>query len=170
MATQVIIDWFNSQFSATRNKVEFEQMESFCLLWNLFERKVGNNNNSLGLSTIEKFIEDNSQQITVETTIMTNCYNYFQDRYLENDVTNAKFDNLRFRPRDIEYQNKLKKILESSPITANEEGKILGILTIAYRIRNNTFHGTKGLPEIADQKKTFEHLNNFLMNFLDKLQ
>jgi hypothetical protein len=59
MATQTVVNWINNKFSASRSKEDFEQMESFCLLWNVFEKRVENGQGSFeGLPTIEKFIFD----------------------------------------------------------------------------------------------------------------
>ena len=172
MATQKVVDWINEKFFVTKtyNKEDFEQMESFCLLWNLFEKKVADGSEtSLGLSKIEKFATKNSQYINIDNTIMEDCFNYFQNRYIENGTTNAQFDNLKFRQNDTQYSDKLKNILTNNSMSSTESEKILGILTIAYRIRNNSFHGTKELPEIVNQKETFKHFNDFLMSFLNRL-
>ena len=164
MATQTVVNWINTKFSATRSKEDFEQMESFCLLWNLFEKKVGNGSKtSVGLPAIKKYVTDNYQNINIDNAIMDSCFNYFQNRYIENGVSNNKLDTLfRSIPTDEKHKNKLKKLLTKNSQQTKTFDKILGILTITYRIRNNSFHGTKGLPEIVNQKQTFEHLNDFL--------
>jgi hypothetical protein len=166
MATQPVINWINGKFSADRNKEDFEQMESFCLLWNLFEKKVGSGN----LSTIKDFITNESQNINIDNAVMADCYKYFKDRYITTaGVTNEDFENLKFRDnkREKDFRDKLENILINGHATVSENERILGILTIAWRIRNNTFHGTKELPEIARQADTFKYLNEFLMQFLN---
>ena len=162
MATQEVKSWINKIFFASLNNADFAQMESFCLLWNIFEKKVGNGSQeSLGLVKIEKFIFD--ENITIDDSILQPCFDYFRSRYIENGETNSKFEKLNIS------NNKFKDIFKNILVNNNalEKEKILGISIIAYRIRNNSFHGTKGLSEISNQKDTFEYLNKFLMGFLD---
>jgi hypothetical protein len=169
MATQEVVNWINNKIHSSRIKEDFEQMESFCLLWNIFEKKVDNTSTTpLGLSRIEKFIKGNSQNVNINNSVIDSVFSYFQNRYITTGRINSKFEKL-FRPQDSNWKARLISILTDNQMSSTTKEKIFGILIIAYRIRNNSFHGTKELPEIVDQKETFEHLNNFLMNFLDKL-
>ncbi|MDR1814924.1 MAG: hypothetical protein LBR18_08795 [Tannerella sp.] len=167
MATQRVINWINRKFSAYRSKNDFEEMESFCLLWNVFEKEAGNGQTtSLGLRRIETFISN----VNISNhQIIKDGFDFFKRRYININTgsTNRNFDTLFSRtPKKTEknYKDRLEVFLTNN--NASKKDMILGLSIIAYRIRNNSFHGTKGLDEIVTQQDTFKHLNDFLMEVL----
>lgn len=169
MPTTEVLDWINQRFIAVRTAQEFYHAESFFLIWNIFEKKVANGH-TLTIPMIKHFVTYNQNAInqhqqTLNAGIQTS-FTYFCQRYVTNDEEQANdlFNGLGFRTQEREHREFLLDTLRD--INPSVSMKLLGLLIIAYRIRNNTFHGTKQLPEVVEQQETFQHLNQILMAFL----
>ena len=84
---------------------------------------------------------------------LTECVAYYQFRYLAKGAFNARFERLRFRPNDrrpfVEAVLKGEKVLPAD--------QMLAVLIIAYRIRNNLFHGLKSVHIWDDQANNISH-------------
>jgi len=49
------------------------------------------------------------------------------------------------------------------------EDIVKSLLFIAYRIRNNFFHGNKNLSDLFNQEDLFQQINQVLMDYLDDI-
>ena len=57
------------------------------------------------------------------------------------------------------------KLCDSTP---SIKDKIQSILYIAFRLRNNLYHGEKDVSTLYDQNENFKQINLFLMEVIDK--
>ena len=75
--------------------------------------------------------------------------------------------------RNLMHQDGYKEIMdiigsEKSKITTNQ--KMLFILYVVYRYRNNIFHGTKGVESWIKYKFQIEKCVNVMMEILNKVE
>lgn len=77
--------------------------------------------------------------------------------------TNHKFQRLNFRRND--RRELVEAVLLEDDVVPGEIAKAL--LIIAFRLRNNLFHGIKWAYEMRDQQRNFEHATIVLTRILD---
>lgn len=134
------------------------------LLFNSFESK------TKWYRYIEKF--------DLEKIYYLEIFNYFKRRYVTDNKINEKFNGLfrdsYFSPdnldeNDNESRNK-KRVIECLLGNNNQDKeKLATCLIIAYRFRNNIFHGKKHICELENYlgcyKVIIELFNNILIHF-----
>ena len=88
---------------------------------------------------------------------------YFRDRYFQGGAFNERFEHLLWRKND------LRPLVEAvlSGKDDDIEHVVLALLMIAYRLRNNLFHGVKWAYGIQGQQPNFEHASDVLMRILE---
>jgi hypothetical protein len=145
-------------------KLEEEKLKSifyFSLIWNLFEKICCGG---------EAKMADHPAQISNRyaeqcTEVINPVWNHFFNRYIENGRPTATFQNFEFKPRD----NKplVEAILKLNERATNTE-KLETLLRIAFRLRNNLFHGTKEIGrQLYEQKQNFFFINMLLANLIE---
>jgi hypothetical protein len=89
---------------------------------------------------------------------------YFRDRYFQNGEFTFRFENLKLRKSDM-----------PDLITAGVRGdadsprdRVLTVLLIVWRLRNNLFHGEKWAYELQGQLDNFIRANAVLMRVLER--
>lgn len=122
-------------------------VSDFTLMWGLFEGVVCENRANINLfqrfSTrieFEKAPQEHFNEIN-------ECFNFWHLRYRKTNKSEIQFKNLRLRSND-------KPELVASVLDGNEHkpaDKLLALLIIVYRLRNNLFHGIKSLEKLDDQ-------------------
>lgn len=127
------------------------------LLFNLFEAKFANSN-----SSIQQIIKSFLDPFDPEEINCDYCFKFFEDRYIENDETNDKFNNNLFR--DGESEKKRKNEIKQNLLKG--KNKLYTCLSIAYRFRNNLFHGNKAVFQVEQDKNCFQQINSLLENVL----
>ena len=148
---------------------EIESIKNFALLWNMFERYFCRKNANLE-NIKNNLFELDAKGYSFPESLSTDFFEFFKDRYVTNNQTNALFENLGFREgnSDKKYKILLKSILEDN--SSEIKDKILANFIIIYRFRNNLFHGSKDIATISQQKVNFEIANKIIMIFLDFLK
>ena len=151
----------------------------FAFIWNLFESICCN---GFCDYTVLRTVSDDSRLLGLNS--MNNLYKYFRDSYQseheeecfifpENpyeysffSTINTQNGTLEFRPRssDEKSWNECKNVFYKDKPSQEEKLKVL--LFIAYRIRNNFFHGSKDLSKINYQDKIFEFFNALLLEIV----
>lgn len=167
-----ILPWFDQYFrdnfyaSPGLNSKDWEPILHFALVWNLFETNVCHKN--ANLNALKRSVESFSEPL--DMTRYRDCFEFFQNRYSESDGARYRFDTLFPNPRgsDIEMKLHLSRVFLSDDAAASDI--ILGLLYIAYRIRNNFFHGNKSLGLILGQTELFRNVNQILIRYMDDVR
>lgn len=145
-----------------------ENVKNFAIIWNIFECECCNTYGSIGKDPEEIADKLKDQFVSDDVTKLNGYYSYFKSRYVQESNTNDLFNKNLFRKTKLELELKEKArriLLEVDPST---EDKIKCLLFIAFRIRNNFFHGEKTPENAIKQNKSFETLNNFLIDIIKK--
>ncbi|HXD15081.1 MAG TPA: hypothetical protein VNU65_12965 [Xanthobacteraceae bacterium] len=156
-------DWLTSYapgYAALR-RPEREAIAHFCLLWSLFEaQKMANDANA-------KRICDQVRQWELQGALNIRLFEkplaYFRNRYFSHNEFTYHFHGLNFRPHD------RQPVVESVLSGANHNAGVVvtALLLIAYRLRNNLFHGVKWGDELREQEANFKNANLVLMRALE---
>ncbi|MDO9511345.1 MAG: hypothetical protein Q7J34_06280 [Bacteroidales bacterium] len=152
-----MIEWINNKFGTDYSAEELNEIKDFTLLWNIFENTIFNAEFSINI--LEQEIANRNPNIENFQI----CFDYFQNRYVNNNQIGNRFQFLNFRRNDREQF--VRDVLLGS-ITTDDE-KILAIGIIIYRLRNNLFHGIKDYRYLNGQVENFSHANIFIQKFLE---
>ncbi len=134
-----------------------EELLTFTILWNLFERNYYATNYSenrmLGMNSCVKFIEKQSKgNQVIEIIKKIKDYNRkYRDSidkvYLVKEKNWERF-NFLYNATDIELMIELG-------------------IELCFRVRCNMFHGPKDVYELNDQTELFKNINSFLELFIN---
>jgi len=134
----------------------------FAFLWSLFESLVMDN-----FARADR-IRDRVDAWSAEGTLGAELYNeelaYFRQRYFANGAFTHHFPYLDLRQSD--HPELVRGVIQG----ANDEprDRMLALLMIVWRLRNNLFHGSKWAYELRDQRANFTHANSILMRLLER--
>jgi len=135
----------------------------FTLIWNLFEKKCCNRNATIGTHP-ENISQSVSHLIGEE---INRTYDYFRNRYILDTSTRSLFNSFVFGQGDKAegYKNFVHEKLNDPDSSQNEKLKTL--LYIAFRLRNNLYHGEKDVAKLYAQNENFKMINSLLMAIID---
>jgi len=74
----------------------------------------------------------------------------YRDRYFLSEGASNRFAGLRFAERDDDFKNEVSATFADQNPSSQLQARTVGF--IAYRLRNNLFHGNKSLRTILDQQ------------------
>jgi hypothetical protein len=89
---------------------------------------------------------------------------YFRNRYFDGNALTHHFPHLRLRPSD--YPDLVRAVIEGA--NNNARDRMLGLLMIVWRLRNNLFHGAKWAYQLRDQRDDFTRANSVLARILER--
>ena len=127
----------------------------FTLLWNLFEELVCKNRADVG--TFQRITEDLESSPKLEK-LVAKSVSFYRFRYVADQEMKPIFNGLHFRAND--RREHVESVLKGEVVELG--GKVLALLIIAYRIRNNLFHGLKSLHIWDDQAKNISEASRVL--------
>lgn len=140
---------------------ERSAITNFTLLWSAMEgRMIQSNANPVSLAEVVKAL---NAQGRLRPERFEKSLAYFRDRYVQAGSFNDRFEQLLFRKND-------RRPLVEAVLSGNDadiEHVVLALLLIAYRLRNNLFHGMKWAYGIRGQQPNFEHAADILMRMLE---
>jgi len=140
---------------------ERSAIANFTLLWSAMEgRMIQSNANPASLAEVVKTL---SAQGRLQPARFDKSLAYFRGRYFQGAAFDDRFEQLLFRKND---QRPLVEAVLSGK-DADTEHVVLALLMIAYRLRNNLFHGVKWAYGIRGQQPNFEHGADILMGMLE---
>ncbi|MFP4893921.1 hypothetical protein [Paraburkholderia sp. EG304] len=134
----------------------------FAFLWTLFEAQVMDN-----FARADR-IRERADTWAADGTLEAGLYDaelaYFRNRYFADGALTYHFPYLNLRPSD--YPDLVQAVLEG----ANDDprDKVLCLLLIIWRLRNNLFHGAKWAYQLRDQRENFTQANKVLMRMLER--
>jgi hypothetical protein len=151
-----MIRWINNRFGTDYSEADLNEIKNFTLLWNIYENIIFNTH--FTVNQLEN--EINSRNLDFQQ--FQSCFNYYQNRYVENNMINQRFSYLNFRQNDREQL--VRDVLLGAINTDND--RIFSIGIIVYRLRNNLFHGVKDYRNLNGQADNFIYANIFIQQFL----
>jgi hypothetical protein len=136
----------------------------FVFLWSLFESKVMDN-----FARADR-IRGKVDEWTAAGTLGANLYDdelsYFRSRYFADGSLTYHFPHLNLRPAD--HPELVRAVIEGA--NNDPRDRVLALLMIVWRLRNNLFHGAKWDYELQGQYENFTCANAILMRLLERHQ
>jgi hypothetical protein len=134
----------------------------FAFLWSLFEAQIMGN-----LARADR-IREQVDRWAADGVLGADLYDaelaYFRTRYFANGTLTHHFPFLNLRPSD--HPDLVQAVIEGT--NDNPRDRVLSLLMIVWRLRNNLFHGAKWAYELRGQRDNFTHANGVLMRMLDR--
>lgn len=159
------VEWLSNRESdyCELRKNEKDAINSFFLIWSYFESQ------ALDCKANRKSFKDLAKELEQKDKIRSLNLNkyikYFQERYIENEVLNYRFEYLHLEksgnPEEVP-----RMLLD---IDCDNRTKIIGCLYIIYRYRNNLFHGPKWRYFLSEQQENMEASCSLLIEIMDNL-
>lgn len=120
---------------------------NFTMMWNLFEGVVcGNHANVREFERLAARLAE-APLDAVDLGALENSLAFWSFRYRNPDGFSSRFDGLNFRPND--RREVVEEVLLGQRSGLND--KLLSLMVIVYRLRNNLFHGLKTIDMLNDQ-------------------
>lgn len=156
-------EWFDRYAPGFANltAAELQAIHDFSLVWSLFEAKVLNWSASANAITAKVLAWGRDGKLAGDP--FAEATTYFQDRYFENGQPSYRFAHLHLRQND--RPDLVTRVLRGDAATSEQRAACA--LIVAYRYRNNLFHGQKWEYAIHEQKTNFEVASGLLMRAVD---
>ena len=139
---------------------ERSAVAGFSIVWSVFEARALATNASA--TAIVQFVDQNAEHFGAAEPY-ADALMHFRQRYVSDGGTNHKFQSLHFRKND--RRELVEAVILGNDVPPTEMVKAL--LIIAFRLRNNLFHGLKWAYEMRDQQTNFENAAAVLTRVLD---
>ncbi|MEF8718057.1 MAG: hypothetical protein V5B44_10130 [Candidatus Accumulibacter necessarius] len=140
-----------------------EVVSGFTFLWNFFEGVTCNG--SVSVQKLGQVAERMASSPALANDSVEHCLSFYRFRYLNGDQLQERFYGLNFRTND-------RHELVEAVLRGTESGlntKLHALLIIAYRIRNNMFHGLKSVHIWDDQAQNISEATRILSIALEAL-
>ncbi|MFB6419031.1 hypothetical protein [Bradyrhizobium tunisiense] len=135
---------------------------TFTFLWSLFEAQI------MGSFARADRICAKLDEWRAADTLDADQYDpelaYFRNRYFENGDFTHHFPHLHLRKA--EKSDLVQSVLDRS--NNDPHDRLLTVLMIVWRFRNNFFHGEKWTYHLQEQLQNFTHANAVLMRLLER--
>lgn len=137
-------------------KVEtLQAVAGFALLWNLFDGLVCRNQANVG--TFRRITQNLASSPKLEK-LVDESVSFYRFRYVADQEMKLIFNGLHFRAND--KRELVEAVLKGEVDKLGD--KMLALLIIAYRIRNNLFHGLKSVHIWNGQAKNISEASRVL--------
>jgi hypothetical protein len=135
---------------------------NFTFLWSLFEAQVMDN--FARADRIGVKVDEWREAGTLSADQYDTELAYFRNRYYKNGEFTHHFPHLQLRPSD--QPDIVQSVLNGT--NNDPRDRLLTVLMIVWRFRNNLFHGQKWTYQLQDQFSNFTHANQVLMRLLER--
>lgn len=141
--------------------VERAAIADFSIMWSLFEAQC------LSTRASERSIEEYVRPLCAKGLLSdfdaSPFLKYFQNRYVNQGQLNETYRGLKLRDSD------LSRLVEAVLLGSDSHSGhvVTALLVIAYRLRNNLFHGVKWAYGIAGQMDNFLYASSLLASVMD---
>lgn len=160
------VEWINDYLKSANIVPSMEELQSifyFSFVWNLFEGKVCDE--FCDCPKLEKVVDDLAAKNKLVLIDFQPHFEYFRSRYVQGNSTNSLFKKLCFRAKEEWAEDIVDEVLRGIREDVSDVVKALAF--IAYRFRNNWFHGIKRLEKIDNHTDSFKHLNHILIKLIE---
>ena len=146
----------------------FEQCATFLFYTSWYEERLFNKDNEHRWDTDEKICKDLFNDYHIDLTKYDGFGQYFSNRYVKpTGGRTDNFRNLRLHPASA---NTVFNCIKSFNQHRSRSEKLLwSYLQIAYRFRNNMFHGSKGLVHLPTYINEFKEINSFMHQLISDI-
>lgn len=134
----------------------------FAFLWSLFEAEIMEANARVDLIT-EK-VDAWAAADMVGADLYDGELAYFRDRYFTDGELTYHYPFLDLRKSD--HPDLVEAVIRGA--NNDPRDRILALLMIVWRLRNNLFHGAKWAYQIKGQRENFTQANAVLMRVLER--
>lgn len=155
--------WLEDRAPGFKNLPEMDRRAifDFAFLWSLFESQVMGN--FAQADRIRDKVDEWAGAGNLDAGLYDGALDYFRKRYFADGKLTYHFYLLFLRKSD--HPEVVKAVIEGANNDARD--RVLALLMIVWRLRNNLFHGAKWAYELRDQLENFTHANSVLMRILD---
>ncbi|GAB4591877.1 hypothetical protein ETAR_14800 [Edwardsiella tarda] len=155
--------WLENHAPGYRNLSHHERQAifDFVFLWSLFEARILETNANTHL--IETRVTQWYNDGTLNADHFVAELEYYRERYINSEAPNDHYTGLNI------ISGRFNEIL-LTVLTGQENShysRMLCLIIIVWRLRNNLLHGEKWTYEIRDQLENFTVANSILMKLLD---
>lgn len=155
-------EWFiNNRHYPDLDESKLQSIFYFSLIWNLYEKVFCNNHAAIKIHP-EQHSKEYSNKI--DKTLIGSVFEYFRDRYVLDGNPTDLFKTFKFE-RSADIKDEVLGYLKSEE--PSSENKLKALLYIAFRLRNNLFHGEKAVFKLYEQNENFRQINLLLMALID---
>lgn len=175
MYLQKTLDWINANTNSKELLMhDVELISSFLLLWGLFEGKHFRNEN-LTPVTLTKLGRNVSDKVPEE--IIESAFGHFYKRYRIGSKAPERFRRLKLATSAKKHASLVEEktqfdfvdsILSSPDATISD--KIVCLLNIVLRYRNNIFHGVKEVYRVNVYREEIDVINVFMGKLIPNLE
>lgn len=154
-SSELLLEWIQQSLPCPIQKEALEPVKTFALIWNIYEAK---------------FFKKKAHGETVFKSVICSTeamseklYKAIIDRYIDKEtgMLNERYAGL-FNGKESDHDNEVKRILMLPEPTKEEINKVCRM--VAWRYRNNLFHGEKSAHEIYEDNSLFEPINAYLLD------
>ena len=138
-------------------------VSGFAFLWNFFEGVTCNGR--VSIPSLGQIAERMTNSPVLATDSVEHSLSFYRFRYLNGNQMQKRFEGLNFRPND--RQELVEAVLRGTELGLS--AKLHALLIIAYRIRNNMFHGLKSVHVWDDQAQNISEASRILSIALESL-
>ncbi len=146
-----------------------ERVRNFVFLWNLFEDSAMQKDATI--VKMKQLVDQINHASPINAADLSDFVDYFAQRYFDpTGQSPYSLDGLKFRNN---ANDQAAKAEVEAVLRKNEQSPdmiLKALLIIAYRFRNNLFHGEKQLIEIDGQVSNFIAANNIIKLVLIKMK
>lgn len=161
-------DWISENtYGGTRMSAEASAaVANFTTMWNFFEGTVCEN--KANVATFERVSRRFDPSLMRDITLKTleQCLLFWQFRYQMPGGFGHRFDNLYFRSNDRRHH--VEAVIQGR--ITNSQEVALALMIIVYRLRNNLFHGIKGVDMLNDQVQNLDNASRCLAGLLEGIR
>ena len=129
------------------------------------------NNKHVNHMIVRLKLENFSYTIVRKRIILLSDYNFFAYHFFKRYDRSKKDGNERFENLGLtsDIKNEAQELLKNAARCTNQGRLLYCYLCIAYRFRNNLFHGSKGVEGLGQFSEEFEKINLFMSKLMSDL-
>jgi hypothetical protein len=152
---------------------DIQSMVQFLLVFNVFEARLFKERGEPVSLRLQKIVKDLLENPLFKYDFEP-VFRCWVDRYIENGTTNQRFDNLKLSGRKddvLSDRGRCKEALTkaSNKQVVDDSEKLLCCFLVAYRFRNNLFHGNKNVFGLNLYTDCFQIITRFIASILDNM-
>lgn len=156
------LEWLqNNRYYDEVDESKLKSIFYFSLIWNVYEKELCDKEGK-----IRQHSEDHSVAFAekLNPNLLAGVFDYFKNRYVSNNgLPTEHFNTFEFQVEQIKAE-----VFEClSGANPSIEEKLKALLCIAFRLRNNLFHGVKDVGKLYEQNENFRQINLLLMNLIE---
>ena len=159
-----IVGWLRARAHGFKylSDAELSAISDFSLLWTLFESRLLNTEGSA--AAICAVVDSWRKVGALDAESVDEQFAYFRQRYFADGAFTDHFEHLHLRKNDQEAL--VRAVLDGTD--GDPRDRVVAVLIIIFRYRNNLFHGVKWQYKLAGQLGNFTAANAVLMTILDR--